>query len=366
MNENFCQPQAIETESAIATVHKQVVIVQSHVWKKIHGWCKAAKSEVSGLGLVRLTSKGMEVYDVFLPKQKCSSGYTELDDLATPKLITRLHKTKRRTEDLRFWWHTHYNFGVFWSSTDDNNAREMVETNGDWLLSVVVNQRGEYRCRVDTVKPVRSTIDKITVYIGKDDKATDSRKRNFKTDIKKYVRPMTYGGPNESGIVSYVGGQTYSSPASRWGDDKKDNLYDGYSEYGNYWDGTKYTESSTVDKNSESSKPIKDWWDRYEDKMKEKGFTVKRPAWVKPKEEKKSTPALSTLAQRINESKRYQMEDGEEIDLDGQAYIYHGGMFLSEDQYLWALESGKVPDNPVDKNECDEWIKLNSVRGLIS
>lgn len=359
-----CRPAVVETESAISTVHKQVVIVQDHVWKKIHGWCKAARSEVSGLGLVRLTDRGMEVYDVFLPKQKCSSGYTELDELATPRLITKLHKTKRRTQDLRFWWHTHFNFGVFWSSTDDNNAREMVETNGDWLLSIVINQKGEYRCRVDTVKPIRSTLDKLTVYIGKDDRKSDSRKRNFKTDIKRYVSPMTYGGPNEHGTVNYVGGQQF---ANRWGDDKRTG-YDDYSGYG--WGGHEYHggydpyATNAEKKQEDNSKAYGDWWDKYEARMKEKGKIVKRPDWLKryTKDEKKIIPP--TKDDRIVRPRAEDIEDfagtrHTQMEL-GNGHIYHGGMFLTEDQYLWALDTGKVPDNPEDKADCDAWILANS------
>ena len=337
MNElTYCAPQIVSNESAIGTVRKEAVIVQSHVWKKIHGWCKAAKSEVSGLGLVRLTDKGMEVYDVFLPKQKCSSAYTELDDLATPRLITRLHKTKRATQDLRFWWHTHYNFGVFWSTTDDNNAREMVETNGDWLLSIVVNQAGDYRCRVDTVKPVRATLDKLTVYISQDGPKQESRKRNFKADIRKYVRPMTHAGPDESGDVSYVGGRPVTAYDNMQG---RSWQYPGFDQ-SRYRDMADYGvrplvggyDPYSIGKGSEAQKPLDDWWERYQAAMEKKGKKVIKPSWVAAREKQIIKPTQLLLGHKEQEkelAKHYLLEEGERIVLEGKAKIYHGGMFLT-------------------------------------
>ncbi len=168
------------------------VVFEKHAWNKIHGWCKAAKSEVSGWGLVKPDPevKGKYiVYDTFLPRQQCSSGYTDIDDDAASKLRFKKFKKGIPLDHWRLWWHTHYNFGTFWSGTDDNTAERLMKGNGDWLISVVINQAGNWLCRYDTMYPTHMTVDDLQIYLAKDSKK-QKRKRNFKSDIKKWVRPL--------------------------------------------------------------------------------------------------------------------------------------------------------------------------------
>jgi hypothetical protein len=166
------------------------VLIERHVWQKIHGWCKAANSEVSGWALVCKDEKGNFVaYDAFLPKQQCSSGYTDIDDDAAAKLRYKLFKKGKPLEHFRLWWHTHYNFSVFWSGTDNNTAETLLKGNGDWLISLVVNQAGHYKCRADFLYPTHITIDDLDVYLIKNSRKV-KRKRNYKADIKRWVRPL--------------------------------------------------------------------------------------------------------------------------------------------------------------------------------
>lgn len=174
------------------------VHIERHAWNKMYGWCKAARSEVSGMGLVSIIDDTFVVTDVFLPKQYCSSGYTELDDVANSKLQERLIRRGTDMKQYRFWWHTHYNFNVFWSGTDDDNAKEQMKCNGEWELSVVINQKGEYRARADFMTlvhpllnfPQHYLVDELPVFLIPDSKY-HRRKRNFRSDIRRWVKPMS-------------------------------------------------------------------------------------------------------------------------------------------------------------------------------
>jgi hypothetical protein len=168
---------------------KPIVKIQSHCWSKMYGWCKAAKSEVSGMGMARIVDGCFEVYDVFFPKQYCSSGWTELDEEALSELQQKLYLKKRDLREFRFWWHTHYNFDTFWSGQDNSMAQKLAETNGEWSLSLVINQKDEYKCRIDFKKPIDVTLDDIEVKIIANS-VKRKRKRNFKQDILKWVHPM--------------------------------------------------------------------------------------------------------------------------------------------------------------------------------
>ena len=181
--------QSFNGKALEAKTEKLEVKIERHAWAKMFGWCKAAKSEVSGLGMVTLEGSVFHVSDVFFPKQKGSSGFTELDDNAVGKLNYSLHKKKKDVKNIRFWWHTHYNFNTFWSGTDHNTARTLARANGEWELSLVINKAGDHLCRFDSVAPLNLFIDKLPVSLC-NNSAKQKRKRNYKTDIEKWVKPM--------------------------------------------------------------------------------------------------------------------------------------------------------------------------------
>ena len=164
------------------------VILQEHVKRKMYGWCNAATTEVSGVGLIRPQGRDFEVYEVFFPKQYCSTGWTELDQNSLSELMVWLHKNKYNLEDLRYWWHTHYNFATFWSGTDENMARRMLKRGRNyWSASTVINQAGHSLTRIDLVDPVAMCIDNVdTLYGG----GRRCRRERFHVDIKKNVLPI--------------------------------------------------------------------------------------------------------------------------------------------------------------------------------
>jgi len=168
------------------------VLFEKHCWSKIHGWCKAADSEVSGTGLIRLEKNNVfKIYDVFLPKQQCSGSYTDVDNDAMERLNKRLTRLKVPPEDHRVFWHTHYNFNTFWSGTDEGKIKGLVEAADGWLFSIVINQAGEWKSRLDFVNPIHVIIHEPKIFLVPNSRRM-KRKRNFKTDIQKWVRPMKY------------------------------------------------------------------------------------------------------------------------------------------------------------------------------
>ena len=176
------------------------VHVERHVKDKMEGWCNAAHSEVSGFFKVKLEDGVFYVYDVFLPKQMGSSGYTKIDNgqsslLNYFKKITinkdnhwDFEKYTELTQDLKGWWHTHYNGSVFWSGTDDDEAQQLVELTGDWGLSIVINQAGHWLARVDVVSPVPVMIDELPITFVPNKKK--HAKRDYQWDVNRWVSPF--------------------------------------------------------------------------------------------------------------------------------------------------------------------------------
>jgi hypothetical protein len=175
-----------------------VVVIEKHAWNKMHGWCKAATSEVSGWGLVYKDENGRyKVYDVFLPRQQCSSGYTDIDDDAASKLrFKKFKQNKIPLNHWRFWWHTHYNFGTFWSGTDNATVEKLLlkgghATQDEFLISLVINQKGDWLLRADFLHPTHVTIDKLQVYTCPNSRYRPRKTaHNYKSDIKRWVRPL--------------------------------------------------------------------------------------------------------------------------------------------------------------------------------
>lgn len=164
------------------------VQIQKHCMDKMQGWCNTAESEVSGYGLVTLENGIFKVRDVFLPEQRCSSSYTLIESEALGRLLYSLHTRGKDAYDLWFWWHTHYNFGTFWSGTDEEQAQKIAIDNRRQSLTLVINQNGDRLCRADFKTPIDITINNLPIDIVPN--VGKVSKRDYKWDVKRWVKPM--------------------------------------------------------------------------------------------------------------------------------------------------------------------------------
>lgn len=211
--------QGIEEVKSYA--EKFSVEIAPSVWDDIYGWCKAAKSEVSGLGIVERDGGEFVVTDAFLLDQVCGSGSTEIDTDAIAKLQFDLHKKKIPQSALRFWWHTHYNFNVFWSGTDVATMKILAGSSADWMLSMVINQKDDYKCRLDMLKPFHHCIDEIMVILDKEEQKVPARYLN---EVSKKVRTNT---PIVRTIHSGGAGRHYRGNGNKLGFEKISGLMTG-------------------------------------------------------------------------------------------------------------------------------------------
>lgn len=133
------------------------------VEERIRHYTTLAAGEVSGLGTVEEFNGGFLVTDLFLPKQTCSPGGTELDQDSVATVIMELDQAGVDSGALRFWHHSHGNLDVFWSHTDEQCINNLA--NGDYVLSLVTNKKGHTLARLDIFKPVRITVDQVPVSV---------------------------------------------------------------------------------------------------------------------------------------------------------------------------------------------------------
>lgn len=160
-----------------STTCPAVMTFSHEAYKKMMAYVNNVEGEVSGIGAVVYDSDPCEfiVEDIFLIEQTISAGSTSMSEDGIAKFFQERLKAKKK-DDLskyKLWWHSHYNFGVFWSGTDDTTIEDFDQEKkeNNWFLSVVVNQREKILARLDLFEPFRMTYNGVPIYI--EDKEPD-------------------------------------------------------------------------------------------------------------------------------------------------------------------------------------------------
>lgn len=133
--------------------------------------------EISGLGLVEKREDGsLYVPDIFLLTQEVSGAETDLDPAAVAKflddklqekIIVDGEEVDFPVENIKLWWHSHVNMGVFWSGTDSATCNRLDNESPEenWYLSIVGNKRGDRLARVDVFQPHRMWQNEVRIEV---------------------------------------------------------------------------------------------------------------------------------------------------------------------------------------------------------
>ena len=110
------------------------------VYQKIMRWVDKAVGEVSGLGKLTIDkdSKIITINSAILLKQENTAASTEIDPSAINKAMFELRNEEGH---LNFWWHSHVNMDVFWSSTDIETIKQIGDQG--FVVSTVFNKKRE-------------------------------------------------------------------------------------------------------------------------------------------------------------------------------------------------------------------------------
>lgn len=193
---------------------------------KIRTFTELCPQEISGLGKVELIDEVLTVTDVEIFDQTVSGAHSTIrpEDLA--KFQDNIVKNGGSMKQWCFWWHSHANMGVFFSKTDTDTIESSTEF--PWLVSLVVNKKGESKARLDVYTPLHlfTELD-IEIEVEKEDdgitklraaleKALETKtiktKEVCQREIDKKVK--TY----QTAIVPYTRQAFTSSHQSRWTD----------------------------------------------------------------------------------------------------------------------------------------------------
>lgn len=201
---------------------KPSVYIAPRAWSKMQAYARLAEGEISGMGFVEQFEGDLMVTDVMIYEQESGHADTDLDTNALAKFVTDMITRGEDPSNLKLWWHSHGTMGVFWSATDDNTATHF---GNDYMVSVVTNKRGEYRCRIDMNQPFQATFDGVSLipFEPMDKRTEAALRREVNTKVKK----KTYAAPTGRTIITYQGGKSFmDGKPCHWDGEKREYVLD--------------------------------------------------------------------------------------------------------------------------------------------
>ncbi len=158
------------------------VRVSPRIWAELMYLTRGASpDEVSGVGEVEIIDGSLlTVTKIHIVKQVVSASATDFDTASFAQLIG----SHPHPENLKLWWHTHGTGGAFWSPKD---IATIIRLRGvaDWVLSLVLNTRGEYLARLDIVNPV--PLPSVKLILQVEEKLSKEDKQYWKKELKEKV-----------------------------------------------------------------------------------------------------------------------------------------------------------------------------------
>lgn len=172
------------------------VHITNDLYQRLMALTNECDSEVGGILLGEINEGKVHLDEVIIPKQTVSSAHVEMnmEEIANAisPMITKKPEIAKR---IKGWWHTHYDFGTFWSVTDEKTINKLTEFMG-LCISVNTNQKGSMKVRIDMLKPFGLTFDDLNYKIVFDD--TDKYKKwaekevKTKIEMRKFTAPSNY------------------------------------------------------------------------------------------------------------------------------------------------------------------------------
>lgn len=117
------------------------IIIKEEVYDKVMHWIEKCDNEVAGFGKVEVLANGdFYITEAYLLEQEVGAAHADIDANALAKLM---YEAREVPGQLRWWWHSHVEMAVFWSSTDTATIKELGGQG--WIAATVFNKKHEYR-----------------------------------------------------------------------------------------------------------------------------------------------------------------------------------------------------------------------------
>jgi hypothetical protein len=189
------------------------LIIQSTAYQKIRAYTDICPKEISGLGKVEMIDGKLTVTDVTIFEQTVSASHSTIPPEALAKFQNDMVKKGGSMKQWCLWWHSHAEMGVFFSGTDTNTIDSSTEF--PYLVSLVVNKKGDSKARIDVYQPVHMFSD-LEVEVKEADepevlrkareayeKALDESKTKIKDSCEKQIKDKVRGLESSYREVGY-------------------------------------------------------------------------------------------------------------------------------------------------------------------
>ncbi len=177
---------------------KPEVRIDYLVYQKVMHWVKNTNYEVSGLGKVVVKDNVLRVVDAILLPQK--NTHTS-SDIEPEDICKAMYLLKDTPGDLRWWWHSHVNMGVFWSGTDHSTMKDLAKQG--WFLNTVFNKKSETRTAIQMGVPFELCLDELPISI--EHSIPEGLVAEWDRAVKENVTNVPFA---RAGRVSTFGGKT--------------------------------------------------------------------------------------------------------------------------------------------------------------
>ncbi|OGO14240.1 MAG: hypothetical protein A2Y53_03800 [Chloroflexi bacterium RBG_16_47_49] len=201
------------------------LVIPEDKYRILIAYARGIQAEISGFADVTLdkTAKTLTIGDIYLLSQTVTGAHTDLSEKTVSKFTVEQIKAGK-TQLPRLWWHSHYNFGVFFSGTDKNTYTETLN-NGTWSVSLVINQAGDTYAVLTVYEPFIAVYELPVKLPGLTIEVPDSIKSEIANKVKKTIYELpTYKPPKgrakwsdynfDSKAGIYVGSKYYAKTRS--------------------------------------------------------------------------------------------------------------------------------------------------------
>lgn len=161
------------------------VYITPKMHNKLKHYVRACKTEVHGYGNFGLDEDNdLIIKELFpIPEQIASGAEVETSEAAMYEMIKSPYSRR-----CNFQWHSHVDFAAFWSHQDELCISQLLQTRITSLLSIVMNKKGEYKCRLDVKAPMHIQVPMHTRFIMPSIGLKDMEKIEKELDAKLLSR----------------------------------------------------------------------------------------------------------------------------------------------------------------------------------
>ncbi len=140
------------------------LVLPYNIKEQLRLYVHSLDNEISGFGKIEFSEEEdtCTVTELKIFKQEVSGGSSDLDGQSIAQFITERVKAGESLGGWNLWWHSHNSMGVFWSGID-TGTMDVNPLDAPYMVSLVTNNKGEYRARIDLYEPTHMFVDELTV-----------------------------------------------------------------------------------------------------------------------------------------------------------------------------------------------------------